>query len=251
MADSVPSSESNNLEFYDRESAEYDQGRWTSPGGRFTNAVQLQIVADLSAEWATGRILDVGAGTGRFTALLARQRNKMTLLDVSNEMLVKARSNLHSAALAGQIDALVQGSVYELPFKEASFDHAVALNVFSHLESPAEALGEMARVLSPGSRLIFNYSNYLSYYLPAARRVNAQSRAMRRDVYSVWRNPSDIADACESAGIEIVATVGHTHIPVGLDRPVLRPLIKAIDSVSRTGPLAQLAPVQYCLGRRR
>ncbi len=47
-----------------------------------------------------------------------------------------------------------QGDAHALPFATASFDTVVASQVFEHLHTPARALGEVARVLRPGGRLV-------------------------------------------------------------------------------------------------
>jgi SAM-dependent methyltransferase len=69
-------------------------------------------------------------------------------LDLSRETLAGARED---AATRG-LDNLryEEGSVYELPFAEASFDVVYAHQVLQHLREPAAALTEMRRVLRPG-----------------------------------------------------------------------------------------------------
>ncbi len=46
------------------------------------------------------------------------------------------------------------GSVYELPFPDASFDRILCLSVLEHLEEPKKAIAEMARVLTPEGKII-------------------------------------------------------------------------------------------------
>lgn len=53
-------------------------------------------------------------------------------------------------ASRGQRANLTQGSVYELPYADASFDLVVSFSVFEHLHEYERALREVARVLEPG-----------------------------------------------------------------------------------------------------
>jgi SAM-dependent methyltransferase len=243
--------EAANPAFYDLDAATYDAQRWTGPGGRYTNRVQLAIVEDLCAAWHDRRILEIGPGTGRFTIPLARRSNRLTLLDVSPGMLEQARSNLEAAELGDRVEAYVEGSVYALPFDDGEFDHALALNVFNHLERPGAALCELARVIHAGSTLLFNYANLHSWYFPAGRRVNRRATAIGQSVYSSWRRPSEVDAMIEQAGLEPVCRRGHVHVPRALERFHLHALVKALDAASRRGPLLRLAPVQFCLCRKR
>ena len=57
-------------EFYDKEAANYDNLRWISTAGAYTNSVQKRIVAQLLGEVAGKNIFEIGCGTGRFTTQL-------------------------------------------------------------------------------------------------------------------------------------------------------------------------------------
>jgi len=242
--------EAANLEFYDADSGTYDEQRWASKGGEFTNRVQQKIVQDLCADWKGRRVLEVGPGTARFTIPLCRMRNRMTLLDVARQMLEVAQRNIDAAGLGDQVEDYTEGSIYELPFEDADFDHAICLNVFNHLDEAAKALKQLARVVKPGSTLLFNYANLQSYYWPAARRIEKQSTALGRDVYSSWKKPAQMRRIISEAGLDLVTSAGHVHMPRELQKLPMLPLVRMLDAVSRRGPLRRFAPVHFCLCRR-
>src|SRR5438874_1230675 len=94
------------------------------------------------------RLLDVGCGPGSITRGLAEivAPGQVVGLDMSSETLAAARRDA-----ARGLDNLRYeiGSVYELPFPDASFDVAYAHQVFQHLRERGSALREMLRVLRP------------------------------------------------------------------------------------------------------
>lgn len=96
------------------------------------------------------RLLDVGCGPGSITRGLAERLapGQVVGIDVSRETLEAARQD---AAACG-LDNLryEEGSVYELPFPDASFDVAYAHQVLQHLRERGAALVEMLRVVRPG-----------------------------------------------------------------------------------------------------
>jgi ubiquinone/menaquinone biosynthesis C-methylase UbiE len=242
--------DASNQSFYDVDSTTYDEQRWTSKGGAMTNRAQQRILQALCADWNGSRVLEVGPGTARFTIPLLKKGNRMTLVDLSASMLDVARRNIAAAGLADGIERCIEGSVYELPLDDNSFDHAISLNVLNHLERPGEALKQLARVIRPGATLLFNYANLQSYYWPAARRINRRKKAVGQDVYSTWERPAEMRQAIRQAGLELVQQLGHVHVPRGLEKYPIHPVVRILDAVSRRGPLRRLAPFHFCLCRK-
>jgi ubiquinone/menaquinone biosynthesis C-methylase UbiE len=103
-------------------------------------------------ESGTGRLLDIGTGTGRVLELLAPRVTQGIGVDASKAMLALARSRLARAGLAHCSVRLAD--MYRLPLAEASFDLAVMQMVLHYAEDPTGALAEAARVLRPGGSLI-------------------------------------------------------------------------------------------------
>jgi len=96
------------------------------------------------------RLLDVGCGPGSITRGLAERvaPGQVVGLDLSRETLADARRDAADRGIENvQFD---EGSVYQLPFPDASFDVAYAHQVFQHLRERGAALREMLRVVRPG-----------------------------------------------------------------------------------------------------
>jgi SAM-dependent methyltransferase len=108
------------------------------------NAFELVVrEADLRGR----RVLDIGCGTGRFTAPLAeRGIARAWGVDASPEMLAVAREKLPESV------GLKLGRAEDLPFRDGWFDRAVMWLVAHLVDRPA-ALRDAARVLVPDGRL--------------------------------------------------------------------------------------------------
>ena len=99
------------------------------------------------------RILDVACGTGVVAITAGRGGARVTGLDLTPELLQRAREN---AALAGVEVEWHEGDVESLPFGDAAFD--VVLSQFGHMFAPRPevATREMLRVLKPGGVIAFS-----------------------------------------------------------------------------------------------
>lgn len=102
---------------------------------------------------AGDRVLDVGCGTGVVTVTAARLGARVTGLDLTPELLARARENAATAKVT--ID-FHEGDVENLPFASETFD--VVLSQYGHMFAPRPdvAVAEMLRVLRPGGTIAFS-----------------------------------------------------------------------------------------------
>ena len=95
-------------------------------------------------------LLDCGCGPGSITIGLADvvDPGKVVGIDIGASYVERAKS----AAAQQEISNVnfQEGSIYNLPFPDDSFDAAFAHAVLNHLGEPLQALKEMYRVLKPG-----------------------------------------------------------------------------------------------------
>ena len=101
------------------------------------------------------RVLEVGCGTGNNVWCAAREGFHTTGIDGSETAIATARKRLSSEGLAAELRVV---DFTQLPFADASFDLAIDRGALSCVGRSAarRALGELARVLRPGGRLLFN-----------------------------------------------------------------------------------------------
>ncbi|HTU18270.1 MAG TPA: methyltransferase domain-containing protein [Gemmataceae bacterium] len=99
-------------------------------------------------------VLDVGCGTGEDARTMAQRvapGGRVVAMDGSQSMIATARQRAEGCGLPVEFQV---GDIHQLPFADNSFDAARADRIFMHLESPAQALREMMRVVRPGGRVL-------------------------------------------------------------------------------------------------
>lgn len=96
---------------------------------------------------ASGMTLEVGAGAGRLSCLLAMAGYRTVCLDISREALRSARRNYETIRMEGQF---VAGDGARLPIKDGAFDVVLSTGLLEHFADPSPIVRDMVRVLKPG-----------------------------------------------------------------------------------------------------
>ncbi|MFK7758657.1 MAG: ArsR/SmtB family transcription factor [Phycisphaerales bacterium] len=128
--------------FFGEHAGQWDGLRTDLFGRYFTDRALLGFI---NPSW---RIADLGCGTGNCTELLSPWVKEVIAVDQSPEMLAGARARLENAQVPVDHVQFVQGELGKLPLNDESVDAAVCMLVIHHIDSPAEAIHEMRRVLS-------------------------------------------------------------------------------------------------------
>jgi SAM-dependent methyltransferase len=118
--------------------------------GRWSRLVARPFV-DFTGLPESGRMLDVGSGTGSLAFAIAERRSQARVLgiDPSREYVAYAGSRNRFADRA----SFEVGDAQQLRFDNASFDAALSLLVFNFIPDPKKALLELRRVTRPGGKL--------------------------------------------------------------------------------------------------
>lgn len=152
-----------------------------------------------------GALVDVGCGTGAYAAGLAELGWDVTGVDVSEDMLRRAKAKGVRT---------VHADATSLPFEDAAFDAAISIFTNTDVDDLAAVVREIARVLRPEARLVYLavhpcFVGPHSVYDPEGGVPAFQPGWYRRvgrytEAPGIWRE----------SGVRI--RVGATHLPLGL-----------------------------------
>ena len=172
-------------------------------------SVELAIYEDLNAlagaenlcDWmfeqyaaqVTGRVAEVGAGTGTFSRrILDRGVDELLALEPEASCLAVLRDRFGSDARVTVSDDTLPGSP-QLAARDATLDLVVCQNVLEHIREHGEAVAAMGRALRPGGQL--------TILVPA----NPRLFGAMDHTYGHYRRytPELLRGLCEAAGLEV------------------------------------------------
>jgi SAM-dependent methyltransferase len=187
-------------------------------------------------------VFDVACGTGVVAITARRIGAKVTALDLTPELLERARYN---SQIAGLEVAWREGDVEKLPFEDGIFD--VVLSQFGHIFAPRPtlALSEMLRVLKSGGTIAFStwppdllvgrmFSMTARYMPPpppgVAPPVLWGDRATIRE-----RLGDSVKDIVFETGIALAPALSPQHFRT-MTEQTAGPLIKLVETLATTDP---------------
>jgi len=118
----------------------------------------MKGVREEIAGGASGRVLELGAGTGANFAYYGPGADEVFAIEPDPYMLERARQR---ASQAGRPIDLRQAPAEQIPFDDASFDTIVSTLVMCSVSDPLRALSEARRVLKPTGKLrLYDHVRY-------------------------------------------------------------------------------------------
>jgi SAM-dependent methyltransferase/uncharacterized protein YbaR (Trm112 family) len=130
---------------------------------------------ELAGKW----VLDAGCGAGRFLDVVSQTEAEVVGVDISIAVdaakeNLKDRRNVH----------LIQASIYDLPFREGTFDYVYCIGVIQHTPDPARTIATLPRLVKENGEIAVTiypnekwYTKLYAKYLvrPVTKRMDKQN----------------------------------------------------------------------------
>lgn len=240
--------------FYDRVSKIYD----ISYNDRYWQLYQRVTWDNLKKhlpENVEAKILDIGGGTGFWSARIAKAGyQNVVLADISAGMLDMARKKCEKQNIANQIE-IVKCDICKMDmFEDGAFEMVLSEgDPISSCGNPRKAVKEIARVLKPGGKALCSVDNKfgaIHYFLDREKLDELED--FLRTGWSNWLTkaqneqfgvkffaPDELRQIFEKAGLAVQSMVGKTVIP-------WRRYYKLLDKRKN---LEQIARIELSLNR--
>ena len=111
---------------------------------------RYKIILNILGDNISGKkILDVGCGDGVLCSFLKKKGAIVTGIDASKEAIKFGKEKVKDVNF-------IEGSAYELPFEEGSFDYVISTELIEHLSEPEKLLTEMKKVWNKTGKVVIS-----------------------------------------------------------------------------------------------
>ncbi|MEK3877817.1 class I SAM-dependent methyltransferase [Paenibacillus sp. FSL M7-0420] len=151
----------------------YGDREWTRLTKDGPGELLYQVHLDILQRYTkpTDTVLEIGAGSGRYTKDLATMCSELTVADLSSHQIEFNQSKMQELSLMDRIKAYHVLDVLDMSvFEDASFDTVVCIGgVINYLlDKETEGIRELLRVLKPDGILVVGSMSFIGsslYYL--------------------------------------------------------------------------------------
>jgi len=164
--------------------------------------IRIETVTQLLNGARLDRILDIGCGDGSISLPLLTKENRLTLLDMSEGMLARARSRIPENRL-DRVE-IVNGDFMGTKLDGHSYDLIICFGVLAYIDRVKPFLEKINSLLKPGGKLVIEWTNndhfvkrlFSLYY-------KLMSVFVRPKVRLVPHNTDEIIGELTSLGFEV------------------------------------------------
>lgn len=173
----------------------YEEGGYSVRGvdvSAMYHARRLELALRFAAPRPHEDLLDAGCGSGALAAELAPRSRMTQAVDIAANALDARFATIPNLRFRAM-------NVESLEFPDGRFDAVVCVETLEHLLSPLVALGEMARVLKRGGRLVLTYPTINRTFVKRCRLGRTVPVSEHLNEWSY----AELVAAVESAGLRV------------------------------------------------
>jgi len=189
-------------EYFDRIAHRYDMW-YNTKTGRYVDRIEKWLIFSMF-RGREGKALDLGCGTGNYTAELYKRGFNVVGVDASEKMLEIARKKFPQIRF-------IHGDAYRLPFPDESFDIVLSVTMFEFIHRPEKVVNEIYRVLKPEGEVIIGTMNGHSLWFIFKRLKSIFTETAYR--YARFYTPKELETLLKASGFAEVESAGVIFLP--------------------------------------
>jgi SAM-dependent methyltransferase len=207
---------------------------WTSPAGRIRADRRARFLAEAARLGQGVRCLELGCGTGEFTARLVESGCELVGVELSEATAAIARERV-----GGRAEIVVGNVETGEGLNGREFDAIVGVSVLHHVDLAA-TLEHTFSLLRPGGRFAFSEPNLANPQVWAERRFGLLRRLRHVTPHETAFNAAELRARLERTGLEVDVCEPFEFLHPSTPRPLIRTVLRVERALERT-PLRALA----------
>ncbi len=176
--------------------------------------IRVETVQQFTHALKFESVLDIGCGDGSISLPLLPRCSKLTLLDLSANMLNLARQRIPSNRL-NDVE-LMSGDFIGANCEPQSFDLILCIGVLAHVDSPASVIEKVARLARPGAWVILEFTDSFHFWGVPVVLYQRALALLRPEPYKLNRlKKSQVLGLCSDNGLGVSEVYRYGLPPLG------------------------------------
>jgi 2-polyprenyl-3-methyl-5-hydroxy-6-metoxy-1,4-benzoquinol methylase len=191
-------------------------GKYLGPR-RFDIEIRVEAVQEFTKHLTFDRVLDIGCGNGAISLPLLPRSSKLTLLDISKNMLDLARQRIPPER-ASDVQ-LIEGEFLSAETQPEWFDLILCIGVLAHVDSPAAVIARVAQLAKPGSWVVLEFTDAFHFWGLQVVLYQNLLKLIRPAPYALNRlKRRTIEGICKDNSLKTLAAYRYGMPPIGASR---------------------------------
>jgi len=195
----------------------FEEPDWYFSRRAYDIRIRAETVRQMAALRDGSQVLDIGCGDGSVSLPLLTKTTRVTMLDLSTNMLSLARSKV-PPELSANVEMINQDFM-EAKFEPQSFDLILCIGLLVHVVSPADLIAKMVSSLRPSGNIIVECSDAQHFASRLFAQIYRFKSLLRRPKYRLNAvSYAEVAKMLGGYGFSSEATYRYTTPPPGVNR---------------------------------
>jgi 2-polyprenyl-3-methyl-5-hydroxy-6-metoxy-1,4-benzoquinol methylase len=181
---------------------------------QFDIRIRVETVQQFTNTRKFDRVLDIGCGNGAISLPLLSRSKRLTLLDLSSQMLELARTRIPSERVS-DVD-LVNEDFLSASLEPQSFDLIFCIGVLAHVDSPAAVIAKVVQLAKPGALVILEFTDSYHFWGIPVVLYQKALKLLRPEPYKLNRlKKQQVLNLCRENGLSISGLYRYGLPPLG------------------------------------
>jgi 2-polyprenyl-3-methyl-5-hydroxy-6-metoxy-1,4-benzoquinol methylase len=129
---------------------------------QFDIRIRVETIKRFTENRTFDRVLDIGCGDGSLSSPLLPRCDRLTLLDISKNMLDLAGKRIPPER--SKDVEVINEDFMDAEFEPRSFDLILCIGVLAHVDSPSAVIAKVARLAKPGATILLEFTDSFHFW---------------------------------------------------------------------------------------
>ncbi len=179
--------------------------------------IRVETIKRFTETRTFDRVLDIGCGDGSLSLPLLPRCDRLTLLDLSKNMLELAGKRIPAERL-NDVEVINRDFI-GADLEPQSFDLILCIGVLAHVDSPSAVIAKVAQLAKPGASIVLEFTDSFHFWGVPVVLYQKLLKLVRPEPYALNRlRNSQVMGWCRDSGLSANDVYRYGLPPLGTSK---------------------------------